>query len=241
MWQGRVYLPILALIPAYNESKLIGPVVQETTAQLPVLVVDDGSDDDTMQVAEKAGATVLRYAPNQGKGAALRAGFQWALDAGYEAVLTLDADGQHDPADISKFLGSYAEEPFDLIIGARSFQEMPLVRRVANSVGCRLLSWSLGHKIHDNQSGYRLISRQLMERMLASPEHGFEFEVEMLVNCLLAELSLAWVPIRTIYAGESSHISPWHHTVNFLRMVWHTRRRVKEWQRELLTCDDVEK
>ncbi len=223
----RFDLQVLVLIPAYNEAERIGAVVEKSALQLPVLVVDDGSDDETAVVAKAAGATVLRYASNRGKGGALRAGFQWALAAGYEAVLTLDADGQHDPAEIPNFLRSHEERPADLIIGARSFRDMPFVRRVANSVGCQLLSWALGYKIRDNQSGYRLIARRLMEKMLVSPERGFEFEVEMLVTCLLAELRLAWVPIRTIYAGESSHIAPWSHALNFFRIVWQTRRRAK--------------
>ncbi|HEY88855.1 MAG TPA: glycosyltransferase family 2 protein [Thermoflexia bacterium] len=218
---------ILALIPAYNEAERIGAIIKRSTLHLPVLVVDDGSNDETALVAAEAGATVLHCTSNQGKGAALRAGFQWALEAGYAAVLTLDADGQHDPAEIPKFLQSYAEQATDLIIGARSFSDMPFARRVANSVGCQLLSWVLGEKIRDNQSGYRFISRRLMEQTLVSTECGFEFEVEMLVTCLLAKLHLAWVPIRTIYAGESSHIAPWAHTRNFLRMVWRTRQRVK--------------
>ncbi len=221
-------MQILVLIPAYNEAESIGAVVKKSVMCLPVLVVDDGSNDETATIAEEAGATVLRCTSNQGKGAALRAGFRWALEAGYEAVLTLDADGQHDPAEIPKFLQSHAEQAADLIIGARSFRDMPCVRRVANFVGCQLLSWVLGDKIRDNQSGYRLISQPLMEKTLASPECGFEFEVEMLVTCLLAKLHLAWVPIRTIYAGESSHIVPWRHTANFFRMVWRTRQRVKD-------------
>ncbi|HSN76998.1 MAG TPA: glycosyltransferase family 2 protein, partial [Anaerolineae bacterium] len=90
----------LALIPAYNEAQRIAPVIAATLQHLPALVVDDGSRDDTAGVAEAAGATVLRQAPNQGKGAALRAGLRWALDRRYDAVLTLDADGQHDPAEI---------------------------------------------------------------------------------------------------------------------------------------------
>src|SRR5512141_759016 len=117
---------ILALIPAYNEERHIAEVIRKTAQFLPVLVVDDGSRDDTAACAEAAGATVLRQVPNQGKGAALRAGFRWALEHGYEAVLMLDADGQHDPQEIPLFLKAFAAEPPpDLIIGARRFTEMP--------------------------------------------------------------------------------------------------------------------
>jgi glycosyltransferase involved in cell wall biosynthesis len=215
---------ILALIPAYNEASHIRDVVTGARTHLPVLVVNDGSTDDTATRAEEAGATLLDQIPNQGKAAALRAGFRWTLDAGYEAVITLDADGQHDPAEIPKFLDAYADDQADLIIGAREFEDMPPIRRLANTVGRWSFSWAIGQPILDNQSGYRLISRRLTEAILISGEAGFEFEVEMIVICVQRGFTLDWVPIRTIYADEGSHIRPWHHTVNFIRMVWQTRR-----------------
>ncbi len=218
-------MKILALIPAYNEAAHIADVVTGVRAHLPALVVDDGSTDDTAARAEGAGATVLRQVSNQGKGVALRAGFRWALDEGVEAVLTLDADGQHDPAEIPKFLRAYAARQADLIVGARDFGQMPLVRRLSNTVGRWAFSWALGQSVRDNQSGYRLVGRRLMEAVLVSGEAGFEFEVEMIVTCVRRGFTLDWVPIRTIYAGERSHIHPWHHTVNFFRVVWQTRRR----------------
>jgi glycosyltransferase involved in cell wall biosynthesis len=226
---------VLALIPAFNESARVGSVVTGARAFLPVVVVDDGSTDGTAERAEEAGAAILRQIPNQGKGAALRAGFRRALQEGYAGVLTLDADGQHDPAEIPKFLRAYTERQTsgpgtgqaDLIIGARDFRHIPLMRRVANSLGRWSFSWALGQPVRDNQSGYRLISRRLMEALLDSRESGFEFEVEMIVTCVQQGFALDWVPIRTIYAGEKSHINPWRHLVNFLRVVWQTRRRMR--------------
>src|SRR3712207_3470413 len=99
---------VLALIPGYQEGPRIGAVVAGAARHLPVLVVDDGSTDDTAAAAEAAGATVVRQVPNQGKGAALRAGFRRALDDGWEAVIPLDADGQHDPAEIPRFLTAWS-------------------------------------------------------------------------------------------------------------------------------------
>jgi len=215
---------ILALIPAYNEAPGIAGVVSGTLAHLPVLVVDDGSTDDTAAQADTNGATVLRQIPNQGKGAALRAGFRWAITQGYEAVVTLDADGQHDPTEIPSFLDAYRAHHADLIIGERDFSRMPPMRRLSNSVGRWMFSWAVDQPVHDNQSGYRLISRRLLEKLLTSAESGFEFEVEMIVTCVRQGFVLDGVPIRTIYAGESSHIKPGRHVVNFLRVVWQTRR-----------------
>ncbi len=219
--------PIIALIPAYNEAQGIAAVVRGAREHLPVLVVDDGSADETPAHATEAGATVLRQVPNQGKGAALRAGFRYALDEGVEAVIALDADGQHDPAEIPKFVEAYTKDGSDLIVGARTFREMPLVRRVANSVGTMAFSWAVGQPVQDNQSGYRLVARRLMQATLDSGESGFEFEVEMIVTCVLNGFRLGWVPIRTIYAGEQSHIRPWHHLVHFTRVVWETRKRMR--------------
>jgi glycosyltransferase involved in cell wall biosynthesis len=219
---------LVALIPAYNESARIASVVTGARARLPVLVVDDGSADDTATHAKEAGATVLRQVPNQGKGAALRAGFRYALEEGFGAVLTLDADGQHDPAEIPKFLQAYAEHRADLIIGARDFGQIPLVRRLANTLGRWSFSWALGQPVCDNQSGYRLISQRLMEATLTSQESGFEFEVEMIVTCIQRGYALEWVPIRTIYGTEKSHINPLYHVMSFLRVVWQTRQRVRQ-------------
>jgi glycosyltransferase involved in cell wall biosynthesis len=220
-------MELVALIPAYQEAARIGPVIEATLRHLPVVVVDDGSKDETASVAEAAGATVLRQVPNQGKGAALRSGFRHALEAGCDAVVTLDADGQHDPAEIPLFLATWEERAAPLIIGSRTFAEMPLVRRIANELGTRTFSWAVGRHIADNQSGYRLIAAPLMRRLLDSRETGFEFEVEMITTAIRADMAIAWVPIRTIYAGESSHIRPIQHVSNVLRDSREARRTVR--------------
>jgi glycosyltransferase involved in cell wall biosynthesis len=218
---------ILALIPAFEEGPRVGGVVMGATAHLPVLVVDDGSSDDTALRAETAGATVIVQRPNQGKGAALRAGFAWALAHEFDAVVTLDADGQHDPAEIPAFLDAVERTGADLIIGRRDFSRMPPIRRLANRLGGVALSWAAGRDIPDNQSGYRLLSRRLIEAVADSTESGFEYEIEMITTCIRAGYRLEWVPIRTIYAGEPSHIRPWRHFTSFVRMVRATRRAVR--------------
>ncbi|HEX8938716.1 MAG TPA: glycosyltransferase family 2 protein [Candidatus Limnocylindrales bacterium] len=225
---------VLALIPAHDEAPRIGAVVRAAAAHLPVLVIDDGSSDDTAAVAEAAGAHVLVQRPNQGKGAALRAGFRWALAAGCDAVVTLDADGQHDPTEIPAFLAAWRgwgpaprTAPLELVVGRRDFRRMPVARRLANTFGGLTLSLALGRQVPDNQSGYRLVGRALMTALLDSREPGFEFEVEMLATCLARGFGLAWVPIRTIYAGEPSHVRPLHHVAHFLRAAWAARRTVR--------------
>lgn len=222
---------ILAIIPAHNEASRIAPVIRAALKHLPVLVVDDGSTDNTAQVASEAGAMVIRQIPNQGKGAALKAGFHYALEHGFEAMLTLDADGQHDPAEIPLFLDAYAQSHADLIIGTRDFSQMPFSRRLANTLGQVLFSWAAGQHIRDNQSGYRLVNQRMAEASLESPIGGFEFEVDMIVLCLQRGYRLGWVPIRTIYAGENSHISPLQHVQRFIQIVHRTRRRMHSRER----------
>lgn len=185
---------------------------------MAVLVVDDGSTDDTANLARTAGAEVIRQTPSQGKGTALLTGFRRILQGNYPAVITLDGDGQHDPAEIPAFLAAWREQPAGLIIGRRDFSRMPLIRRLANTFGGMLFSLAVGHHITDNQSGYRLISRQLMQFMLQDDEPGFEFEVDMVVLALKHKVGLTWIPIKTIYTGGSSHIKPLPHLYNFLRV-----------------------
>jgi len=229
---------VLALIPAHDEAPRIAAVVRGAAAHLPVLVVDDGSSDDTTRVAREAGARVLEQRPNAGKGAALQAGFRHALAAGYDGVVTLDGDGQHDPAEIPAFIAAFAgpggppagTRP-DLVVGHRDFSRMPPARRLANTVGGRTFSWAVGAHVPDNQSGYRLIGRRLMEASLGSVERGFEFEVEMLAACIARGWRVAWVPIRTIYTGGPSHIRPAAHVRHFFRAVAAARRTVREARR----------
>jgi len=219
----------LAVIPAHNEAPRIGPVISAARGFLPVIVVDDGSTDETAAAAEASGATVLRQSPNAGKGAALRLGFRWALDHDAVAVVTLDGDGQHDATEIPRFLDAFeagSPQP-GLVIGARRFRSMPLVRRLSNTLGGVLLSLAVGRSIRDNQSGYRLISPAVMREMLDSHESGFAFEVEMIARCIALGLPIAWVPIRTIYAGEPSHIRPRTHFVAFVRATRDARRIVR--------------
>jgi glycosyltransferase involved in cell wall biosynthesis len=218
---------VLALIPAHDEGPRIAAVVRGAAAHLPVLVIDDGSTDGTGTVAESAGAEVHGQHPNQGKGAALRAGFALAISRGVLAVVTLDGDGQHDPAELPRFLEVEREHPVELIVGKRDFGRMPLVRRIANGLGTLLLSAAVGRWIPDNQSGYRLVGRRLMAEMIASREDGFAFEVEMIAVCLRQGWPIRWVPISTIYGDERSHIRPLHHLREFIAVSLRARRIVR--------------
>ncbi len=219
---------ILVLIPAWNEASRIGPILEAFRDSQPVLVVDDGSSDDTAEVARGAGVEVVIHPQNMGKGVALSTGFAWALEKGYDAVLTLDADGQHDPSEALKFIEAYERGEGDLIIGRRDFREMPLYRAFGNGIGTWMLSKVLGVKIHDNQCGYRLYTRKLLEAVDLK-RTGFEFEVEVVVEAVAEGLEIGWVDVRTIYGiDKKSYFHPFHDSVKFLDMVWVAHKRFQE-------------
>ena len=221
---------ILALIPAHNEATRIAPVIDAVRAYLPVVVVDDGSMDKTSEVAREHGAIVIRQQPNQGKGAALLNGFRYFLGGEYDAVITLDADGQHDPAEIPLFVEKYERDHSDLIIGRRDFRKMPFPRNYSNTIGTWMFSNALKVPIPDNQSGYRLYSRRLVNAAIDSKERGFEFEVEIIFKCVLEGMKLAWVPIKTIYFKEKhTHMKPIHQVKEFFRIT----RRAREMRHKL--------
>ncbi|MBC8447170.1 MAG: glycosyltransferase family 2 protein [Chloroflexi bacterium] len=219
-------MSIVALIPCYNEIKHIAGVVQRTRPHLPVVVIDDGSTDGSGAAAAAAGATVLTHTSNRGKGAALATGISWALEQGCEAVVTLDADAQHDPDEIPTFLDAYRRDLADMIIGLRDFSQMPSRNSFGNRLGNRILGRALRRPIPDNQCGYRLLNRRAMETLDFNTT-GFEFEVEMIVQSVSTGLRMAWVPIRTIYAGESSHFRPFGDSVEFVKTAWRARQRVR--------------
>jgi glycosyltransferase involved in cell wall biosynthesis len=228
---------VLVLIPAWNEARRIGQVIHALPEGMQVLVVDDGSSDGTVGAARAAGAEVISHETNQGKGVALMTGFRWALNRTYPAVITMDADGQHDPLELTKFIDTYTRAGADLIIGRRSTREMPFPRNLANAIGSWILSQVLCVKIFDNQSGYRLHSRAFLEK-LVSRRTGFEFEVDVILQALEYGFPIAWVDIRTIYdTSITSHFHPLRDTLKFFEVVWYAFRSRR--QRRNARADDA--
>lgn len=218
---------VVALIPAYNAESFVRDVISRARRYVAVVAVNDGSTDATLAALRATDATVIDQQPNQGKGAALQRGFRAALDLGVDAAIQLDADGQHDPDEIPLFLAKYAATRADLIIGERDYSQMPFVRRMSNTIGRRAFSWAIGRYVRDNQSGYRLLSRRLMETVMSSGERGYEFEMDMIVLCAKRGWPIEGVPIRTIYGDEESNIRPIQHVVHFFRMVRQARRAMQ--------------
>lgn len=218
---------IVAVIPAYNAAAFVADVIREAARHVPVIAVNDGSTDKTLDVLLETGALVIDQQPNQGKGVALQSGFRTALEQGAAAVIQLDADGQHNPAEIPLFVARFQDTKADLIIGERDFSQMPFVRKMSNTIGRAAFSWAIGRHVADNQSGFRLLSRRLMEAVLKSGERGFEFEMDMIVVCARNNWPITSVPISTIYGEEKSNIKPVQHVVHFFRMVGQTRRAMR--------------
>ena len=219
----------LALLPAYNEAAHLEKVLTEVKKYIrDILVVDDGSKDETAAIAGNCGVELLSRGYNCGKGQSLRDGYAWALEKGFDAVIMLDSDGQHDPARIPDFAAKYRASRPHLIIGARNYKEMPLRRRIPNMIGKALFSASVGKNIPDNQSGYRLLDRELMQRMLGSTENGYHFEVEMIAVCIAENWPIEWVPIPTIYDDEVSSQNPLDQLVGFPKMCLKARRMIRD-------------
>jgi glycosyltransferase involved in cell wall biosynthesis len=158
-----------------------------------------------------------------GKGVALNTGFDYTLQRVIAAVITLDADGQHDPDEIPLFIEAFRAGKGDLIIGQRSYMQIPGIRRWGNRTGRWLLEWAMGQPVPDNQSGYRLLSRAVLQKVRPTSSR-FEAEVEILLQTQQAGFRIGWVPIKTIYADEVSHYQPVRDSLLFLKMIWRIRR-----------------
>jgi glycosyltransferase involved in cell wall biosynthesis len=197
------------LLPARNEQEGLSRVLPECLRHVgaeAILVVDDGSTDGTAEVAAAHGARVHSNRPGRGKGAALRVGFEQLLAEGRDAIITLDADGQHDPAAIPRFVAAAQETGADLVVGARA-TSVSKARRLANWASAGLLSLASGQRVLDAQSGYRLYTARLL-REAPSEGDGFEFETEILALALGGGRRVAFIPIPAIVARRPSHIHP---------------------------------
>lgn len=208
---------VCVLIPAYNAEKTILPVVIECSGQgLPLVVVDDGSLDGTGRVLEGSDVTLLRHAANQGKGAALRSGFKWALDHGFDAVVTLDADGQHDASALLQLIAAAEKGGIDLMIASRfsQFEEMSGLRKTWNRFGVWCMRQRTGFDITDSQSGFRYYSSKLLRRVQLNSS-GYNLEMEILMKAWKLGFVLGSTPIAARIADgrATSHYRPFTDTV----------------------------
>jgi glycosyltransferase involved in cell wall biosynthesis len=200
------------LIPAYNaEATLRGVIEGGKRNHLDIIVVDDGSMDSTAQIAVEMGVTLLQHPTNRGKGRALRTGFTYVIEHGYGAVITLDADGQHDPSEIPQFVEQYRKGGPGIIIGSRAaqFGEMPRLRRFWNQLGAKAISRLTKTLVSDSQSGYRLIRTEVL-RDLKLTTSTYETEMELLIKACKKGYGVVNIPItgQAINDTSTSHFRP---------------------------------
>jgi glycosyltransferase involved in cell wall biosynthesis len=225
---GQDRSKIAVVIPAYGEERHIGEVVLRTRAQLDhVLVVDDGSRDQTALRAREAGAEVIVHSKNLGKGETIKTGLRLWFDRGFDSVITLDADGQHRPEEIDRFIAATAA-PNDskFLVGNRmnDVSRMPLVRRIVNRYMSAKISRVCGQHIPDTQCGFRMLHRQLIPDMLGGAER-FDYETEMLIVASQKGYRVDSVPVSTVYSDEVSSIHPVRDTLRFLKLMQRYRKR----------------
>ncbi len=214
-----------AVIPCFNEAANIGEVVAGVRRHLPsVIVVDDGSTDDTAARAAGAGAEVIRHTANRGKGAALQTGWGHAHKREFGWALTMDGDGQHSPEDIPAFFARAENSGASLVIGNRMNQSegMPWLRRQVNRWMTRRLSHRVGAPLADSQCGFRLVNLDALSRLQLAANR-FEIESEMLVVFLATRHKVEFVPIQVIYKSCPSKIHPLVDTWRWFRW-WFARR-----------------
>ncbi|MBW6518385.1 MAG: glycosyltransferase family 2 protein [ANME-2 cluster archaeon] len=221
---GGAHLPtITAVLSAYNEEVSIGSVILRTRQYVDrVLVIDDGSTDRTAEVAELAGAEVIRHPINRGKGAALRSGFKAAKGA--DIIVTLDADGQHHPSEIPKLIAPILEGEADVVNGSRYMnghgKNTPGYRRLGQKVLDKATNFSSGLDVTDSQSGFRAFAAHTIPAFRFR-ESGFEIESEMLVDAALAKLRVKEVDISVRYDVDCSTANPVRHGLRVLVKVLH--------------------
>jgi glycosyltransferase involved in cell wall biosynthesis len=219
---AQIRLKAAAVIPAYREEKHISDIARRTRAQLDhVLVVDDGSDDNTARRAREAGAEVIVHNQNRGKGEAIKTGLRYWLDRQFTRVILLDADGQHLPEEIDRFLTATAcaaEPSFFLGNRMNNLAGMPFIRRVVNRYMSNRISRLCGQKIPDTQCGFRMVDRELIPDLLGGGNR-FDYETEMLIIASRKGYRIQSIPITTVYSDEVSNIRPVHDALRFFKLM----------------------
>ena len=211
---------VAAIIPAYFEEKHVGEVVERTLRQVDnVLVVDDGSTDATTENARAAGAVVIKHERNAGKGESIKTGLRYWMERGFQHVIILDADGQHLPEEIARFIAA-APAGADLLIGTRmnDVRQMPLLRKIVNRYMSRRISRVCKQHVPDTQCGFRMLTARVIPHLLDGAER-FDYETEVLFIVSRNGGRIESVPISTVYGDEVSSIHPVRDSIRFLKLM----------------------
>jgi glycosyltransferase involved in cell wall biosynthesis len=216
---------VVILIPAYNAATSLEELVDRlnrSVSGVRVVVVDDGSMDKTSEVANSVGAVVLKHEKNRGKGAALQTGFDFVKNfTDIQFIFTIDADLQHQPEDIPKFVSAQQQTNADLVIGWRERMGtgMPLHRIASNSLTSALVGIRTRRTIKDSQCGFRMI-RHSFTRNIRLESTGYEAETEFLIKAAKLGCKIEFVPIQTVYGSEKSYMTNWATTKNFIKVLF---------------------
>ncbi|MBD3256843.1 glycosyltransferase [candidate division GN15 bacterium] len=212
----------LILIPAYNAADHLPELLKRVMQVVPsedVLVVNDGSTDRTVDCLRESKVTFISFPENRGKGAALRAGYAYAVDNDYRSVLSLDADLQHLPEEIPAFLE--ADNGGRVIIGTRRIEKalMPPHRLMTNNLTSLIISIFSRTRIRDSQSGFRLVPTRLLRQVRLGADM-YDLESELLFKAGALRWEVVEVPVSTVYGEEASHIHKVRDTLRFIRQIW---------------------
>jgi len=213
-------MTVVAAIPAFNEEIAIGSVIARARQHVDeVLVIDDGSSDNTFRVAELMGATVLRHECNSGKGMALRTAFEWAISNQVDILVTLDADGQHNPDEIPRLIDPILLKKADMVNGARFLKghaiKVPRYRRLGQEILTLATNKTSNIHLNDSQSGFRAFSHTTFPSFKFS-NNGMGVESEMISDATAAGYKITEVPISCRYDVEGSTFNPLKHGMNVL-------------------------
>lgn len=214
-------MKVCIVIPVHNEAAHLGVLLDALKKRnYDLVVVDDGSHDGSGAVAEGKGVVVLTHEKRSGKGTSLRDGFRYAVEHGYDGVIAMDGDGQHDVDDVAKFLQKAKEVPDCVIVGSRmkNHEGMPVVRLIVNKIMSSLISCLCHNKIEDTQCGFRFMSTKVLKEINLSSS-DYEIESEVLMKAAKKGFPIFSVPIKTIYSNEQSKINPLTDTLRFFRYI----------------------
>ncbi|MCF6353820.1 MAG: glycosyltransferase family 2 protein [Candidatus Polarisedimenticolaceae bacterium] len=221
------------VIPAFNEEATIQALVKRVLLQVEqVIVVDDGSTDGTCDELSELAVTVLKNGQNRGKAASLQHGFQYAMQQGCSAVITLDGDGQHAPEEIPRLLKAASDRPDTIIVAARLInrEAAPPLRLFANKFADFWVSWASGYPVVDSQSGFRLYPATLLDSVAQTDcqAEGFVFESKIFIEAAKRGFYSVVVPVESIYLPDrrESHYRPFGDTSRIVLMIaWQLFKR----------------
>lgn len=213
---------VCAILPSYNEEKSIADVIKGVQKQnIDVIVIDDGSTDKTYELAKENGAIVIRHIKKKGKGISIKDGLDYIEGKDYDYIITIDADGQHNPEEIPLFIKEAdADEKVGIVIGNRLLnpEKMPFIRFYTNKTMSYFISGLCKQDIPDTQCGYKLIKKDVLEAIRIE-SRKYEIESELLVKATKAGFKIDSIPIKSIYAGEKSKINPFTDAIRFVRFL----------------------